>query len=115
MNPIRFKTQAPIESFLVCALQHNRRVDMKAILARNLQAQLALKEWGQQELHRRSKVAQSTIGRILRRETAADVDTIGQIAKALDVEPWALLAPDFGEGTAALLGAVAKIVRDKTK
>jgi len=101
-----------VKPYLVCAAQYNLPVDMKAILASNLRAQLKARDWGQQELHRRSKVAQSTIGRILRKETAADVETIGQLAKALGLQPWVLQVPNFDE-TAALLASIATLANKK--
>lgn len=101
-----------VKPFLVQRSKYTETVDMKAILASNLRAQLKARNWGQQELHRRSTVAQSTIGRILRRETAADVETIGQLAKALGLQPWVLLVPDFGE-TASLLASIAALANKK--
>ena len=44
-------------------------------------------------LHRRSKVAQSTIDRILGRESAATVDTLDQLAGAFGLASWQLIHP----------------------
>lgn len=46
-------------------------------------------------LKRRSGVAQATIGRILRRETAADLDTVDALARAYHLMAWQLLVPDL--------------------
>ena len=111
MGPIKPYPVQAVKPFLACGADYDCLMNMRAVLANNLQAQLNIREWGQQELHRRSKVAQSTIGRILRQETAADIETLGQIAKALGIEPWALLAPDFGKGTVDLFAAISQLAR----
>lgn len=67
----------------------------RANLAANLTALMALHKMGQSELHRKCGVAQSTIGRILNQKTAADLDTLGQIASAFHLSGWQLISPPF--------------------
>lgn len=45
----------------------------------------------QMDLAARSGIAQATIGRILRAETSATIDTVAKIAKAYGLEAWQLL------------------------
>lgn len=70
-------------------------MDSRAVLAKNLAALMekSVDLDTQGKLHRRSKVAQATIGRILKAETSATVDTLDQLAAAFGVSPWALLHP----------------------
>lgn len=49
----------------------------------------------QGKLHKKSKVAQSTIGRTLRKETSITVENLASIAYAFELQPWQLLVPDL--------------------
>lgn len=68
---------------------------LKPILAANLKVLMEARNLSQMELHRRSKVSQSTVGRILRQAVAADLDTLAALARALDLDPWQLLIPNL--------------------
>lgn len=77
---------------------------MRALLARNL------KHWmdndpdldSQPKLSRKSGVAQSHIGRILREESSATIDVVDQLARAFRRSPGALLEPlEYAAGTDA--------------
>jgi transcriptional regulator with XRE-family HTH domain len=70
----------------------------KTILADNLSRAMKLgsvKTRSQLGLKTASGVAQATIGRILRSETDATIDTVQALARALDLEGWHLLVPDL--------------------
>jgi len=67
----------------------------KKILATNLQSVMGHQNLSQMGLHRRSGVAQATIGRILREESAADIDTLQALASGLGTESWQLLVPNL--------------------
>jgi transcriptional regulator with XRE-family HTH domain len=43
----------------------------------------------------RSGLGQTSIGRILRKEAGATVDSLDLIARAFGIEPWHLLVPNF--------------------
>lgn len=70
-------------------------LDSRKLLARNLadfmQKSPDLKTQG--ALHRKSTVAQATIGRILRCEVDATVDTVDKLARAFGLDGWILLHP----------------------
>lgn len=79
--------------------EHNYGMDRKrftprAVLQQNLKA-LMLTTGGPQtqgELHRKSGVAQATIGRILTRDGEnARIETVDRIAKAYGLEGWQLM------------------------
>lgn len=70
----------------------------KIILAANLSRAMKLggaKTRSQLGLKTASGVAQATIGRILRAETDATIDTVQALARTLDLEAWHLLVPDL--------------------
>ncbi len=50
----------------------------------------------QGKVHRRGKISQSTVDRILGAETSAQIDTVDKVARAFGVEAWQLLHPDMG-------------------
>lgn len=62
----------------------------RTILSENLALLMAHNKMGQMELSRRSKVAQATIGRILRSESAATVDVLDDISKVFGLHTWQL-------------------------
>ena len=68
-------------------------------------------------LGRRSGVAQATIGRILRGEVAATVDTIESLAKALGVAPHLLVHPDprFAATEAEFYSRLRGLISEQTK
>ena len=74
---------------------YHRPMKLKPVLALNLKALMDDRKMSQMEVHRRSKIAQSSIGRILRQEVAADLDTLAAIARAFDLDPWQLLVPNI--------------------
>ena len=76
----------------------NKMVGMKTreILAGNLQRLMATasgETHTQIGLKRASGIAQATIGRILRQETDATIDTVQALAGAFDLHAWQLLVP----------------------
>lgn len=92
----------------------------RLVLSQNLKALLASKHGpsNQTELKRRSGVAQSTIGRVLRAETGATVDTLEQIARCYGLEAWQLLVAGMDPDNAPVLQAVSaqeKALYDRLK
>jgi len=77
----------------------------RKVLAQNLNALLnsRIGPSNQSELKRKSGVAQSTIGRVIRGEVSATVDTLGQIAKCYGLEPWQLLVAGMDPKNAPVL------------
>lgn len=49
----------------------------------------------QNELKRKAKVAQASIGRLINKVNGASVDTVAKIAGAYGVAPWLLLHPEM--------------------
>jgi transcriptional regulator with XRE-family HTH domain len=67
----------------------------RAVLARNLRNLMATKAGprSQTALRKKSGVAQATIGRILKQETEAGVETVDRLAKAFGLEGWQMMVP----------------------
>lgn len=82
----------------------------RAILARNLQALMRTKSGpkSQMGLGKRSGVAQATIGRILRQETAASIETVDDLAKAYGLQGWQLMVAGMDPTNPPVLQAVTK-------
>ncbi|CAB4145114.1 HTH_XRE domain containing protein [uncultured Caudovirales phage] len=76
-------------------LSNNLNMELKQILAVNLHALMRRQKLTQMGLKAKSGIAQATIGRVLRKETAADLDTLQALAKATGVSPWQLLIPNL--------------------
>jgi transcriptional regulator with XRE-family HTH domain len=64
----------------------------RELLAKNLRAIRNLRGLRQGDL---GSVPQTTVSRLERGENAADIDTLADLAKALQVDVWVLLAPDL--------------------
>ena len=93
----------------------NRAVDRDTFkphrtLAQNVKALMAHREGPttQGELHRRSGVAQATIGRVLKGDQTARVETVAMIARAYSLEPWQLLVPGMDPSNPPTIRAASK-------
>jgi transcriptional regulator with XRE-family HTH domain len=62
-------------------------------LAQNVKLLRDSHEWSQMDLAKRSGVKQTTISAVERAVHAATIDTIVNLAAALQVTPWSLLMP----------------------
>lgn len=72
-----------------------RRMEIREVLARNLKRIRLERGLSQEELAHRAEIDRTYISALERRVYGASIDVLGRIAKALDVEPGALLAkPD---------------------
>jgi transcriptional regulator with XRE-family HTH domain len=89
------------------AIQHKER----EVLARNVRRLMAEREWSQQDLANRAKIAQKTVSHILRQETAASIDTLAGIAKAFQVDIWTLMLEQAIETMNERSTKLSKIVR----
>ena len=69
-------------------------MSLRGILARNLRRLRAERGLSQEELAHRAGVNRNYVGMIEREENAATVDTMEQLAAALDVGPIDLIDPD---------------------
>lgn len=89
-------------------------MDSRALLARNLASLMAKSPdlASQGALSRRSKVAQATIGRILKAESAATVDTLDQLAAAFGLSAWQLVhpKPDLKQSEAAFYATLRRLL-----
>lgn len=71
-------------------------MDIKDVLSRNLKALMdyhAIKSQG--ELGRLSKIDQTTIGRMLNKKNAAQIDKIQAVAKVFDLDAWQMMVPNL--------------------
>ena len=77
------------------ALAHALPMDdtTRKALAQNVKLLRDSHEWSQMDLAKRSGVKQTTISAVERAVHAATIDTIVNLAAALQVTPWSLLMP----------------------
>jgi transcriptional regulator with XRE-family HTH domain len=89
------------------------RFTPRAVLARNLKAVMGTKKGptSQLALAKASGVAQATIGRILREETGASIETVADLAKAYDLEAWQLMVAGMDPTNPPVLQPVSKSER----
>lgn len=67
----------------------------RQLLAKNLRAMLVTLQWSENELARRSNVSQKQVNNIAAARTGCGIDALEAIAKAMAIEPWQLLVPNF--------------------
>jgi hypothetical protein len=81
------------------------RPKIRSVLSRNLQALIdSTPGDSQSALHRRSKVAQATIGRIVSDEGEnAGIETVEKLARAYGLYAWQLLIPGMEPGNPPVL------------
>lgn len=77
---------------LVKESKYSGRMTTRALLSRNLKAIRRHRGLNQDQL---APVPQTTISRIERGENATDIDTLTDVANALGVDVWILLAPEL--------------------
>lgn len=85
------------------------------VLSHNLRALMAahLELTSQSALHKRSRVAQATIGRILGpRGENARIETVERLARAFGLEGWQLLVPGMEPSNPPVLQPVTKPERE---
>ena len=91
-------------------------MESRALLARNLLALMAKSPDldTQGKLHRKSKVSQNTIGRIMRQEGSPTVDTLDQLAAAFGLSAWQLIhpKPDMKPGEAAFYAQLRRLLEE---
>lgn len=96
------------------------------LLSRNLRAAMAYRDVSQNRLMQLSGVAQSTIGRTVRGESAVAIDSLSLLARALEFEIWQLLLADFDpanpptlrqptERERAFYTALNALIKERTK
>lgn len=81
-----------------------------AILAINLKGLMQTKAGPNSEiaLGKRAKVGQATIGRILKRDGFAKIDTVGKLAQVYGLEAWQLMVPGMDPSNPPVLLPVSK-------
>lgn len=111
------------ERFIYCGrlvvMRKTKDMDIKNIVADNIK-KLATNRYAsvnQTRLCEDSGVAQSTIGRIVKCETAAKIDTVDEIAREFGIDAWRLLAPGLGKDMVEYQGneALSAIKMSKSK
>lgn len=71
------------------ALMHST----KAVLARNVRALMADRQWSERDLAQKSGVSQKAINNLLNQRAAPSSDTIDRIARAFNMQTWQLTLP----------------------
>jgi len=84
-----------------------------SVLAQNLKALMQSKAGpkSQLALAKKSGVGQATIGRILREETAASIDTVEEIAAAYGLQAWQLMVAGMDPTNPPVLVPISKAER----
>lgn len=80
--------------------------DLKPVVAANLRSLKKYRGMSQDGIAAAAGISQSSVGRAMSGATAADLDTLAGLAKALDVQPWQLLIPDLKPDNLPVLRAV---------
>jgi hypothetical protein len=86
----------------------------RGVLARNLKALMGAGREGpssQLALSKKSGVAQATIGRILRQETAASIETVEELAKVYGLEGWQLMVAGMDPSNPPVLVPISRAER----
>lgn len=96
----------------VFPMRYHVAMHPKDNLAHNLGALMEHHKMSQGDMHRKSGVAQSTIGRILRKTTAADIDTVQSIAGVFQLAAWQLLSPHFDPSNPPVLAQASAEERE---
>lgn len=114
MAPSNHSWLAPVNHKRFASRTTIEGMESRALLARNLAALMAKSPDldTQGKVHRRSKVAQATIGRILRKEGGATLDTLDQLAAAFGVSAWQLIhpKPDMKPNEAAFYAQLRRLL-----
>jgi lambda repressor-like predicted transcriptional regulator len=71
--------------------------DVRIILASNLIEIMSEKGFSARAMSIQIKMSPRTFAHILKAISYTRIDTIAEIAHALDIEPWRLLAPNLGK------------------
>lgn len=72
-----------------------KKTSSREIVASNLKALMLRNEHSEGYLHKRTSLSQSTIGRILKRESSATIDTLDAIASVYGLSSWQLLVNEL--------------------
>lgn len=72
-----------------------RYMTSRDIIAKNIKALMQKHDHSENDLFKLSKVAQSTINRTLKRESAITIDKLDAIAHVYGVASWQLMIPDL--------------------
>jgi transcriptional regulator with XRE-family HTH domain len=68
-------------------------VESKAILAEQIRALRAARNWMRVDLAEKAKLAERTLAKIEHAQSAASLDTLDAVAQAFEVSPHELLQP----------------------
>lgn len=74
-----------------------KRPNTRNSLAKNLRTLMAIRDWNQVELSKKSSVSQRMISSILSEESGCSVETADALAHAFGLQGWHLIMPDLTE------------------
>jgi len=80
-----------------------KKLTSKEVLAINLRALMNKNEHTEGYVHRKTGIAQSTVGRILKCESSATLESIDSLAKLYGLLPWQLLVTDLDVSNLSVL------------
>lgn len=84
-----------------------KKVDSREIIASNLKALMTKNNHSEGFLHKKIGLSQSTIGRVLKKESSATVDTIDTIANFYGLTSWQLMVVDLDVNNPQVLKALS--------
>lgn len=85
-----------------------KNLTTREILATNLRALMLKHGHSEGDLFKKSKVAQSTINRTLKCQTAITTDKLEAIASVYNLWPWQLLIPNLDTNNPQMLKVLSK-------
>ena len=89
-----------------------KNAGIREILASNLKALMLVNKHSQGDLFKLSKVAQSTIGRVLNMQVDATVGTIESVANVYRLQSWQLLVPNLEPSNPPVLREISDKERE---
>lgn len=94
------------------------KLSTRQIIAANLKELMLRNKHSEGDLHRKTGLSQSTIGRVLKCETSATVDTIDAIVKVYGLQSWQMMIADLDISNPPALKAMSdkeKLFYEKMK
>ena len=94
------------------------KLSSRQIIAANLKELMLSNKHSEGDLHRKTGLSQSTIGRVLKCETSATVDTLETISKVYGLQAWQIMIADLDVSNPPVLKAMSdkeKLFYEKMK
>lgn len=84
-----------------------KMISSQEILAKNLRALMNDNQHSENDLHKKTGMSQSTIGRVLKGEIATKIDTVDQLARVYGLNSWQILIENLDVKNPPLLQSIS--------